>query len=112
MPFSKDGSQVKYRFIERDDHIEFAALFNHPMRMGYGKDKDGNPHGPEFIQSVRLYIDDRLSAELELTPWISKQPFISFKIAVVAEDAPFRIEWRDNNHYTNEYRGTVKYHQK
>lgn len=90
------------------DQIEINAIFEHPMKSGQGKDKDGNPIKPHYITKVAVHYDGELINEIEMTGSVSSNPLVNFNLVVEKQSAPLRVSWIDNTGEKNEKQITLK----
>lgn len=107
MALSNDDSRIKLRFFPQETHMDVALLFFHPMHMGYGTDRNGTAFAPEYIETIRLYLNDHLYTVMALTIWMSRNPLIRFNTHIINEGTRFKVEWIDNRGVIYQHTGLV-----
>lgn len=78
------------------DMIEIKAIFEHPMKSGQGKNKDGSPVKPHYITKAQVVYDGELINEIEMTGSVSSNPLVNFYLVIDRKEAPLKISWVDN----------------
>lgn len=84
------------------DLIEIKAIFEHPMKSGQGKNKDGSPVKPHYITVAQIHYDGELINEIEMTGSVSSNPLVNFNLLVDQKKAPLKVSWVDNLGKKNE----------
>lgn len=90
------ANSIKVRAAEKDGTITVKALITHPMEIGGRKDKKTGQEIPaHFIQEVTAQLNGREVMRADWGGGISKNPYLSFKVAGAKGDA-MTIAWTDN----------------
>ena len=89
-------SSIKVRAKAKNDVITVKALITHIMETGLRKDKKtGKVIPAHFIQSVDCEHNGKAAMNAEWGPAISKNPYLSFKVAGKSGDT-IKLTWTDN----------------
>lgn len=94
--------KTKPKIFKVGDVIQVDAIFEHPMKSGQGKEKDGTPVKPHYITKVQMHYDGELINEMEMTGSVSSNPLVNFNLLVDRASAPLRVSWVDNTGEKNE----------
>lgn len=78
------------------DMVEVKMIFEHPMKSGQGKNKDGSPVKPHYITKALVSYDGELINEIEMTGSVSSNPLVNFNLVVDRKEAPLKVSWVDN----------------
>ncbi len=87
---------IKPKKYKVGDSIRVRATIIYPQHTGFGKDKKGRILPTLFIKKVQVYYIDKVIISMELTPYLSQNPFIEFKVKVTKAGL-FKIVWTDNH---------------
>ena len=97
---------IKVRTQLRDGVLTVRVLIRHPMEVGRTLD-DGTRLKPHFITRVVCRLEDETVLDADWGGGISKDPYLSFVVDVVASGMRLDIAWTDNLGGRDEFALTV-----
>ncbi len=99
---------IKVRAKAKNDVITVKSLITHIMETGLRKDKKtGEVIPAHFIQSVDCEHNGKMAMNAEWGPAISKNPYLSFKVAGKSGDT-IKLTWTDNTGKSDSLEAKVK----
>ena len=85
----------RLRVSVQKDTLLVKALLGHPMENGFGKDADGQPVPAEFIQEIRLFLNEQLVTHCATGSGIAANPLFGWRLKGKSGDR-IRLTWHDN----------------
>ena len=76
--------------------VEVKAIIIHPMHTGRGKDDAGALIPAHFIQTATVMLNEKPVLEMQLGTGISKNPYLTFKVAGAKIGDKITVNWADN----------------
>ena len=102
-------SSIKIRANNVDGVTTVKALINHPMETGLRKDKKTNQMIPaHFIQEISCTRNGQQVLSANWGTAISKNPYLSFKLAGSKSGDTLILSWKDNQGNTDSQTTTIK----
>ncbi|MEF3193884.1 MAG: thiosulfate oxidation carrier complex protein SoxZ [Halothiobacillaceae bacterium] len=90
------AGSIKIRASVAGDMAEVKCLITHPMEPGNRKDKTtGAEITPKYITEVTAEVGGKVVLVGNMSPAVSKNPFLSFKAPAKAGDK-IKVSWKDN----------------
>ncbi len=88
---------IKIRAKEKGGVTTVKALISHPMETGGRKDKKtGKAIPAHFIQEIKVSVGGKEALTGHWSGGVSKNPYISVKIAGAKQGSTVTIAWVDN----------------
>ncbi len=88
---------IKIRAKEKGGVATIKALISHPMETGGRKDKKtGKTIPAHFIQEVKVSVNDQDMLTGHWSGGVSKNPYLSVKVAGGKQGDKVTISWVDN----------------
>lgn len=81
---------------EQGGLTEVKILIRHPMETGQRKDGMGKPVESVFIQNLLVKYKDKEILTAEFGPFLSKDPFLTFKFKGGVKGEKISVKWIDN----------------
>lgn len=92
----KFETSMKLRAKLQGELTEVKAIIIHPMHTGRGKDDFGQLIPAHFIQTATVSLNDEPVLEMQLGTGISKNPYLTFKVAKAKVGDKINVVWADN----------------
>ena len=107
--YFRTRKKIKMRIWREKTHADVAILFQHPMNMGSGIDRQGNPYTSEYIETVEFYVANKLHGEFDFGMWVSRNPLLRFKADLIKQGTDCVLRWVDNRAVADSIRFTLRY---
>jgi sulfur-oxidizing protein SoxZ len=82
--------------IRPGNSIEARWIVGHPMETGFRVDDSGQRILRNVITQVRVFVNDKLTLELEPGTGMSANPYLAFPVTVPVNGGSVRVEWLDD----------------
>jgi sulfur-oxidizing protein SoxY len=92
----KFETSMKLRAKLQGELTEVKAIIIHPMHTGRGKDDFGQLIPAHFIQTATVSLNDKPVLEMQLGTGISKNPYLTFKVAKAKVGDKINVVWADS----------------
>lgn len=92
----KFETSMKLRAKLTTDVTEVKAIIIHPMHTGRGKADNGELIPAHFIQTVTVSLNEKPVLEMQLGTGISKNPYLTFKLAGATVGDKITVSCADN----------------
>ena len=96
---------VRTRIADNATYVDLRV--SHPMESGSRTDAQGVAIPSWFLTHMDVYHEDKLVAQLELGPLVSRNPAISLVLNGGKEDELIKVTWRDNRGEAGEEFATI-----
>ena len=91
---------IRMHVRKQNGAFHIKALFYSPMYQR-SESKYRRSKLDVFIKKIQATIDDKPCFDLQTTDWVSRNPFIKFKVLAEDGDELIKITSTDNNNFTN-----------
>lgn len=93
---NKGATNMKMRALLKGDYVEVKVLISHPMETGRKKDVDSHVLPAHFIQLLTAHVNENKVLEAQWGTGISKNPYLTFRLANVKIGDIVEVTWHDN----------------
>ncbi len=103
------AKDIKIRAKEKGGVATVKALIKHPMETGGRKDKKtGKAIPAHFIQEIKVSLNGEAALTGHWSGGVSKNPYISVKVAGAKQGDSVSISWVDNKGGSDSAEAKVK----
>ena len=96
---------VRTRIANNATHVDLRI--SHPMESGARTDAQGVVIPSWYLTHMDVYHEDKLVAQLELGPLVSRNPAMSLVLNGGEENGVIKVTWRDNRGKVGEKFATI-----
>jgi len=100
----KGDKTLRFKYGEQAQYATITVLFTHPMESGMRIDQTSQKIVTEnYIKRIELQSNGKLLMHLELSPFISKNPYFSFNIPLLNINDQLRMSYLDSNNKSKQW---------
>lgn len=87
---------TKLKIQTFSDYSELKILIQHPMENGRNRDANGQLIAAHFIETLEVKRNGIVAIRLQMAGSLSKQPFLSLRLAPLGREERISVSWIDN----------------